>query len=1383
MAKQARIDVIIDNAEAKKRFDELQVDLVKIKKLREEAFKGGNVTAFQSFDKELKNVHKELKQFETKANDVEKVLKNINKVSQKDLQKAFSQARVELQGTARDADNYTSKERNFIKLRDELDKVNGSIKSQGSFLQKAGAKFNNYFTMAATAVASFTAVVFSSRKAVEQFAEMEEAEADVMKYAGLTKEAVKDLNNEFKNFDTRTSRIELNKLAADAGKLGVEGKNNLLDFAEAGNIIKIALGEDLGEDAIKNIGKLADMFGDSEKMGLKKAMLSTGSAINEVAQKSSAAEPYLVEFTNRMAGVGKQAGLTIPKILGYASVLDQNAQQVEMSATALSGLLMKLFKDPAAFAKLAGLEVKSFTKLLKEDANEALILFLDTLGKKGGMAQLAPIFDEMKLDGARASSVLSVLAGNIKQLKKEQETANNAFNSGTSVINEYNIKNNTLQARLEKNKKKFQENTYELGEKLVPVMNLSINGVTKFLKIITISIDFYARHAFAINSIVAVIGAYIVASKLQLLYTKLVKEATLGQIIATKAKAVAEGAGIVVTQLFSTAQMLLTGNIKGATQAWRVLSAVFKANPLGFAVAAIFAIAASLYAFSKSASTASNRLTEWGKDNEDAYNKMILLQTKLSELGGTLRQINQEYSNNENAQKLNNFQIAKNSDYVHINNTFKTTQIELENKRKIAVEEYNKVAIANNLLTITGNEQLDIYNTKLAANNFLIESRITTEIIQSEIDALRIEKRKSEMFLLKDVSEFEKSVAKDNITAINKQLIAKKSELDGYKKINNSIQKEAERQASLRRQREKEEADERAAIAAKATGSTGDNSKDKTKEWELSKDKEFLKRKLQLEKDYLEFGALTKEEVEDRILQYEIDTLAARLNLNKDSKEVLAKIEADLIQKQIEQKEKFAKKDVEITKEQIENIQKENAKALTNLKIKNNEEFASVKTLEDAKKLLKGTISDKELSEITTLYDAKKVLREKYNKDEEKLMIGQATRLLEIFQNIAKDGSLNIGDKIKLLTPEQQKELEDKIAKLQELIAELKASSGNNTTNDKATNDKQLNNVKVDAFGFSQNDWETLFENLKKGKLHVEELYMVANSLIDIWKSYSNIIAKQEEKELNGYVKSQDQKKIKLQKNLDQGRISQEFYNAEVQKLDAETENKKAKYAHDAAVRERNIALMSAMVNTFAAVAKALPNVALSVIVGIAGAAQIAGILATPVPEVPGAETGGSIMDVIRSQDGQKYKAQYNPNKRGFVNSPTIITGENGAEYILPRQAVENPTIAPLLSIIEQARLNGSLSSINLPEVMRINGRERGGIITETKHTKEVITKNTIQKDDSLQMSITKSLVDVVSKLNDRLNKPIVAETYLRGKRGFYEAIKEDETLQKNATL
>jgi TP901 family phage tail tape measure protein len=392
-----------------------------------------------------------------------------------------------------------------------FDNMGNGAKKSTSALGSLADKFNRFGGMAATAAATITGVVLAMRKAVDQFAELEEAEADVIKYTGSTSAEVKELGEDFKKFDTRTSRVELLKLAADAGRLGKTSKKDLLEFAEAGNIIRVSLGSDLGEDAIKNIGKLSMMFGDADRLGLKEAMLATGSAINEVAQNSSASEPYLVEFTNRLAGVGNQAGMSISHLVGLASVLDQNGQQTETAATALSNLIQKMFQDPAKFAAIAGVEVKSFTELLRKDANEALLTLLTTLGSKGGMAELAPIFEDMKIEGARASGIISVLAGNIGQVRIEQERAATAFASGKSVVNEYNVKNNTLQASLEKAKKRFQEIVYELGERLAPHMAKCVSAGGMMVKVISEIVSFVIEHGHQLLILTSVVIAYATA--------------------------------------------------------------------------------------------------------------------------------------------------------------------------------------------------------------------------------------------------------------------------------------------------------------------------------------------------------------------------------------------------------------------------------------------------------------------------------------------------------------------------------------------------------------------------------------------------------------------------------------------------------------------------------------------------------------------------------------------------------------------------------------------------------------------------------------------------------------------------------------------------------
>ena len=378
-------------------------------------------------------------------------------------------------------------------------------------LGKVADGFNRYMGVVAGAIGAVTGLTMTVRKTVQQYAEMQEAEAQVRKYTGMTADEVERLNEDFKQMDTRTSREQLNALAGDAGRLGITSKEAIEEFVDGADKIKVALGDDLGETAVRDIGKLAQMFGEDKTKGLRGAMLATGSAINELAQNSSAGAGAIVEFTARLAGVAQQAGMTQAQIMGIGSVMDQNMQEIPTSATVISQLITKMMQDTGRFAKLAGKDVEEFSKLLRTDANAALVQFLQAMKAKGGFADMAQMFDEMKMDGTRAIGVLSALAGHLDQLAEAQSLANQAYEEGTSVVNEFNVQNTTVAAELDKAKKRFADLSIELGQKLLPVAKYGITTGSAMVKILYNLINFVGQYRGTVILTTAAIIGYTVA--------------------------------------------------------------------------------------------------------------------------------------------------------------------------------------------------------------------------------------------------------------------------------------------------------------------------------------------------------------------------------------------------------------------------------------------------------------------------------------------------------------------------------------------------------------------------------------------------------------------------------------------------------------------------------------------------------------------------------------------------------------------------------------------------------------------------------------------------------------------------------------------------------
>lgn len=548
----------------------------------------------RSANRELKNVKKQFGENSAEYTKQVEVLKKLQQeydnlydeigltnLSLRDLGKRQKDLNAILRQLNPNTELYKQYSEQLKEVNNRIKELRGTANETRFSLAKLADGFNRYGTIAASIIAGLTGVTLTMRSCVNEYAEMEEAQSQVVKYTGLAKQEVEELNEEFKRMDTRTARTRLNELAGDAGKLGISTKDGVLEFVEAADMINVALGEDLGKDAITQIGKLADMFGDGDR-SLKENMLAVGSAVNSVAQNSSAAEPYLVEFTARMGGVGKQANLAITDIMGFASALDQNMLRSEMASTALSGLILKLYQEPAKYAKLAGLQVEEFTQLMSKDANEAVLTFLEALNRLGGMDKLAPVLDQMSLSGAEAASVISALSGNVDKVRKEQQGANQAFVEGTSIYNEFSVQNSTVQAELDKAKKSFSDIRVELGEQLLPVMKYMVTTGSLTVKGLSAVVSILIENKRVIVTATAAVSAYIIV----------VKSATL----ATKAYEVATKAATWATNLFSKAT---------------------KASPWGLVISGATA-AATYFAFFRDET---DKATESQKNLNEALNK------------------------------------------------------------------------------------------------------------------------------------------------------------------------------------------------------------------------------------------------------------------------------------------------------------------------------------------------------------------------------------------------------------------------------------------------------------------------------------------------------------------------------------------------------------------------------------------------------------------------------------------------------------------------------------------------------------------------------------------------------------------------------------------
>lgn len=691
------VTLTINSEQAQRKLDDINRRLEQARIKRQDAFERGDGKALQAYAKEIKSLETQATRLSSRAQTVEKVLRSLDSATPKELKATIKEINRELNSgnVERGSEQWQALTRSLQEADNELQKIKDEQKAASnmggggilSSITQGLAKMRDAW--ANSPLGQITEAAKQAYEAmkvyVDGYADMAEHMSGVKKYTGLAKEEVDALNESFKQMDTRTSREKLNDLAADAGRLGIQSRDAVLDFVEAADQINTALGEDLGEDAVKNIGKLAQMFGTDKSMGLKQAMLSTASVINELAQSSSASEGYIMEFTNRLAGVGNQAGMTQAQLMGLASVMDQNQVNVEKGATALQNVLTALFKEPGKMAKAAGLEVKQFTELLSTDANAALLQFLSALNQAGGMDKLAPLLDEMKLSGAGVTQTLSTLAGKLSDVKSAQEQAAVAFNQGTSCTNEANQANHTAQAELEKAQKRMKDLRVELGERLYPIYTATTNGVLNFVAATRSAITFVTSHAKAITTAAVAIAAFTLAVQANVVWTKICTAVTTALTIAKAAYTAAVGAATAATTAFNVA---------------------LKSNGFGAIISLILSAVAALGTWlllTDSDTEATKANTKAKKDNAQASDE----QRRKQEL---LKSIQQDSANNAKAERA---QIEMLTNVIHDNSASIDSRRKAIAKLQSIVPGYHASLSSSGTLVEKNTEAIDKYIRQL----------------------------------------------------------------------------------------------------------------------------------------------------------------------------------------------------------------------------------------------------------------------------------------------------------------------------------------------------------------------------------------------------------------------------------------------------------------------------------------------------------------------------------------------------------------------------------------------------------------------------------------------------------------------------------------------
>ena len=284
-----------------------------------------------------------------------------------------------------------------------------------------------------------------------------------------------------------------------------------------------------------------------------------------------------------------------------------------------------------------------------------------------------------------------------------------------------------------------------------------------------------------------------------------------------------------------------------------------------------------------------------------------------------------------------------------------------------------------------------------------------------------------------------------------------------------------------------------------------------------------------------------------------------------------------------------------------------------------------------------------------------------------------------------------------------------------------------------------------------------------------QEGFKLANQAIQLTNA-------REKKALDDYKKGQDDRKSELEARHKAGLITEHQYNEEVAQMEADMQARQEEMELKQAQRTKTMSIVESIINTALGVSKTLAQwgvpagLAPAAIMAAMGAAQTAMIAAQPV----GYAEGGEIQ-VKRAQDGRSFRAKVEPGRRGYVDRPTILVGEEGGEYVIPAEALRNPHIRMVADTIENARQMGRLRSLRMEAispVLAVSGRATGGY-----------TSGTASPDVSVTMVELARLSDTMDRLNAVLENGIKADVSMLGKHGLVEKINEYERAKNRGNL
>ena len=310
--------------------------------------------------------------------------------------------------------------------------------------------------------------------------DFESAFTGVRKTVDATEEEFAALSDGIKEMSSTMpqSASEIAGVMEVAGQLGVRGTDSLLQFTKT----MVMLGDATNlssEEAATSIARVMNIMGTSSE-----DVSRFGATIVDLGNNFATTESEIVAMTNRLAAGGKLAGLTEAELMALATAMSSVGIEAEAGGTAMTQTFNEIEKAVAnegeklaEFARVSGMTSKEFATAWETSPITAIQSFITGLGKLDESGESAVlVLDNLGLTGIRQSNMLKSLGLASDLLADSIDTANNAWQENTALVNEANTRYETTESKLAMLKNSAVNLAASFGELLIPLVD-SLNSL------------------------------------------------------------------------------------------------------------------------------------------------------------------------------------------------------------------------------------------------------------------------------------------------------------------------------------------------------------------------------------------------------------------------------------------------------------------------------------------------------------------------------------------------------------------------------------------------------------------------------------------------------------------------------------------------------------------------------------------------------------------------------------------------------------------------------------------------------------------------------------------------------------------------------------------